>query len=94
MARYRVLRRRISQEEYECLSRHYRSNHPQHETLVYVPQINSFWGWLDISSDEVYLTRDKAETRIFAEKAAEELVVSEYTTKDDPLYQVTNVVES
>lgn len=93
MARYRVLRRGITQEEYEYLSREYRVSNARHETIVYVPQILKIWGWSSLDSDSIYLKRESAETRIFAEKAREELIVSEYITKDDPLYQVTNVSE-
>lgn len=90
MARYRVLRRGMTAEEYEYMPT---NTGPRHLQIVYEPQVYKLFKWFNLDTETIYSSREKAESRIFAEKAGEELVVSEYITKDDPLYQITNVVE-
>ena len=37
---------------------------------------------------EVYFSQEEAEEQIFLEKAGVEVVISEFISKDDPLYRV------
>jgi hypothetical protein len=91
MARYRVIRRRITKAEWDNLPRGRKYNISE-KAVVFIPQRKvTLLGWMCLDADqplEVYFSQEEAEEQIFLEKAGVEVVISEFISKDDPLYRV------